>query len=143
MLCVRYGLPGRRKSPAEESRRSVSQRGTKTTRSMNADEDSPPESNDMNRRSVRHAVPDNKTVLDTLSTILTSCMDDEDWDPLVCTLTYPLDDTAAMIRPGLYISGFLAEQNKADLESKGITHILQVDDSQGLRCDGCCRWVRI
>lgn len=65
-----------------------------------------------------------KTVLDTLSTILSS----SEWESFVPTAPLPLDDTAARVKEGLYISGFLAEQNRRELDSKGITHILQVPD---------------
>lgn len=67
-----------------------------------------------------------KTALDTLSTI-----DEDDWDVLdgENDLLKTFDDQAAMVQPGLFIGAFLAEQNKEELEKKGITHILQVGDN--------------
>jgi len=127
------GIMGRRKA-AEEARRSQSQRGVKTNHSKRGT----PRRDEMQNGSetgtkgaAREGDANGKTVLDTLSTIWSSCADEEygDRDPLLCTMTALVDDTAAMIRPGLYISGFLAEQNKGELERKGITHILQVGEN--------------
>lgn len=126
------GLMGRRKS-SEESRRSQSQRGTKTRHSRRGSqvEDVQRGPEDVGRVTRDSLDLNTRTVLDTLSTIWSSCADDEygDRDPLLCTMTALVDDTAAMIRPGLYISGFLAEQNRGELENKGITHILQVGEN--------------
>lgn len=68
-----------------------------------------------------------KTALDTLSTI----DEDSDWDEVDRgeNLLKTFDDQAAMVQPGLFIGAFLAEQNKDELEKKGITHILQVGDN--------------
>lgn len=71
----------------------------------------------------RPSRPNQKNALDTLSTI----DEDSDWDEVdrVHDLLKTFDDRAAMVQPGLFIGAFLAEQNKEELEKKGITHILQ------------------
>lgn len=126
------GLMGRRKSP-EDGRRSQSQRGSKTSHSRRGSQvDDVQKKSGENSRGVRETRELNpRTVIDTLSTIWSSCHDDEygDRDPLLWTMTALVDDTAAMVRPGLYISGFLAEQNRDQLQNKGITHILQLGEN--------------
>ncbi len=52
---------------------------------------------------------------------------DDQWDDEEDTSVFEtMDDTPNAIAPGLFISGFLAEQNKAKLQSNNITHIVQV-----------------
>jgi len=75
-----------------------------------------------------------KTALDTLSTIGS----DENWDEFdrKPTVINTFDDVAAMVQPGLYIGAFLAEQNRVELEKKGITHVLQVGDNLARSYEG-------
>ena len=131
--CGRYGPTGRRRQTEVDSA-SVLRQGTNTRHAtfVEQKDDQRNGQNDSRENSRNGADDANKTALDTLSTILSSSCtyDDGDWDPFVNTMGAPLDDTAACIRPGLYISGFFAEQNRADLECKGITHILQVWQTQ-------------
>jgi len=79
-----------------------------------------------------------RTALDTLSTIGS----DDNWDDFdrKPTVINTFDDVAAMVQPGLFIGAFLAEQNRAELEKKGITHILQVGDNLAKSYEGVFKY---